>query len=142
MDKSEESVACYMEALRRGDREAAFFGLIEAEHTVVPRLIQAFQEERDPELRAALVKIIWQHRQPETLGFLASALREPDERIWQEALDGIVALGGEKAVAVLEQARAAADFSTGDGRRFVEWIDEALVQIREKRVPERGAGAR
>jgi len=129
MTDSERFVAHHSERLRAG--EDAFFPLIEAEDAVVPILIEACRAEHDPDVRAALVEIIWQHRIPETIEFLSQALTDDVPEVWENALDGLVALGGKAAIEALKSAR---DRISVHGRATadkVEWIDEAVCQIRE-----------
>ena len=59
--------AYYLEKLKGADSDAAYKSLIEADHAIVPLLIKAYRTESIPTIRATLVKIIWQHRIPETI---------------------------------------------------------------------------
>jgi hypothetical protein len=131
MRNADEYAAYYLERLRRGD-ENAFFGLIEADPDVVPILVEAFAKEKDREIRAEILRCIWQHRLPQTVGFLAEVLHDPEPAVWQEALEGLVAIGGSQAVEALQAARTRVP--PGRARRAItaEWIDEALEQVRER----------
>jgi HEAT repeat protein len=122
--KLSEQVAYYIGRLRGPDGEDAYHSLIEADDAVVPLLIEAFGVQKDMNVRAELVEIVWQHRLPETVGFLARALDDPAPEVWKSALDGLVALGGPSAVQALERARERAQ--PGDK---ADWIEEALEQI-------------
>ena len=42
----------HLEAYRRGDRDRAFFGLINRGDDLLPDLVKAFQSETDPKIRA------------------------------------------------------------------------------------------
>lgn len=121
--------AHYIERLRAG--EDAFFPLIEAEDAVVPVLIEAFRSEQDAGVRADLVEIIGQHRLPETVEFLAEALADSVPSVWKEALDGLVALGGTAAIEALESARDRILSHGQKGTVQIDWIDEAIQQIRQ-----------
>src|SRR5262245_43265713 len=68
-------VADYLSRYRRGDREAAFFGLLETDHAILPELVAAFRSESDSRVRAFLVEVIWLHRQQSVIPFLGEALR-------------------------------------------------------------------
>jgi hypothetical protein len=131
MKSASEYAAYYLERLRQGQAEEAFFGLIEADSAVLPALIEAFPRDENRGIRAQIVQCIWRHRRPEALGFLADLLYDPDKAVWQEALDGLVALGGCEAIRVLQevQRRLPADRAGGITR---EWVDEALEQLREE----------
>ena len=111
--------------------EDAYHHLIEADHAVIPYLVEAYQVEQEAALRALLVEIIWQHRVPETVEFLSTALQDPAPEVWKAALDGLVILGGSAAVCTLETVRCEL-LSDRQGRTVqMEWIDEALQQIGE-----------
>src|SRR5262245_40284300 len=105
MFSAEETVAYYLERLRQGDDEEAFFGLIESHSRVVPVLIEAFATEKDRVVRAQIIQYIWQHRRPDTVPFLAHVLHDPEPAVWKEALDGLVAIGGDGALQALQAAR-------------------------------------
>jgi hypothetical protein len=62
--------AYYVERLRGDDAENAFFRLIEADAAVLPYLMRAFGSDENREIRPEIVRCIWQHRRPESIGFL------------------------------------------------------------------------
>jgi len=96
----------------------------------VPALIAAYDAERNAKVKARLVEIIWQKRAPDSLRFLEQALQRPEAAVWRAALDGIVAIGGEKALALLEteKRRMYSNLSADMGLR-ADWIDEAIDRI-------------
>ncbi len=114
----------HVEGLRAGE-EDAFHALIEAPHAVLSALIARFHVEADPELRASIVEVVWQHRQSDTLPFLAQALADSSEQVWKQALDGLVTIGGPGAVATVSAFKSACDPT--DPR--AEWLTEALEQL-------------
>jgi HEAT repeat protein len=127
MSEPSEMASYYIQRLTGPDGEDAYHSLVEADDAVVPLLIEASRVERNSAIRAELVEIIWQHRLPETVRFLAEALDDPAPEVWKSALDGLVALGGPSAIRVLESAKQKAF-----PRDRADWIDEALQQLREK----------
>jgi hypothetical protein len=101
------------------------FGII-----ALPLFIAAFQRETDPKRRSRLVRIVWQFRDSTALPALAEALRDAHEKVWKDALDGVVTLGGEQALRLLAEARATvAHYS--DALVRIAWIDEAVEQIKQ-----------
>jgi hypothetical protein len=97
----------------------------------LPYFVTAFSEEKNPERRAKLVRVIWQFRDVVALPTLATALGDPVPEVWKNALDGVVTIGEasrDEALAVLKQARdsAAADPCGSDQ---LSWIDEAIDQV-------------
>ena len=131
MSSAEDYVAYHLDRLRRGHAEA-FFGLIEADPTVLPVLIEAFAKEEDRGIRAEIVRCVWQYRRPEAVGFLGEALHDSEPAVWQEALDGLVALGGERAIQALQAARARIPVGRAGRAITEEWVEEALEQVREQ----------
>jgi hypothetical protein len=125
-----EYVAHYIGRLRGLENEDAYHRLHEADHAVVPILMGAFRTEQDPGIRAVLVDIVWQHRLPETAGFLAEALADPDPEVWKNALDGFVTLG-PSAIPTLQSVRNRIQLTTAAEHTRAEWIDEALDQMKE-----------
>ncbi len=71
MENWNDYCSYYIEKLRSRERDDGFHGLIEADHSVVPILIDAYRKEKDPVMRCQLVHIIWHHRQQMTIPFLA-----------------------------------------------------------------------
>ena len=97
-------------------------------------MAKAYRLETDRRRRAVLVHCLWQFRDAAALPALASALSNPDDGVWKEALDGIVTLGGEAAVQVLAAARG--ELSRGPDQTIrSEWIDEAIQKVRRSGGP-------
>jgi HEAT repeat protein len=94
----------------------------------LPYFVEAFEKETDPQDRARLIRIIWQFRDAAALPTLGTALGDPSEVVWKDALDGIVALGGKQAHEILQDAYTKLENQTSN-REKLEWISEALAQI-------------
>src|SRR5262245_60741802 len=88
-------------------------------------VVEELRRTSDIRRREALVHCLGQFRDPAALPALADALADPIDRVWKEALDAIVTLGGSGGRDVL--ARARAKESEGSAKR--EWIDEAFHQL-------------
>ena len=88
-------------------------------------VVEEFYNASDVRRREALVHCLGQFRDPAALPALADALADPADRVWKEALDAIVTLGGTGGREVLERARAKE--SARSAKR--EWIDEAIGQL-------------
>jgi len=132
MTELEQFAAHHIERLRAG--KDAFFPLLEANHAIVPVLIEACRAEPDPDVRAELVEIIWQHRLPETVEFLSEALVDDAPEVWKNALDGLVALGGEAAINALESAKNRVLSHRQGMADRAEWINEAIQQIKQEQI--------
>jgi hypothetical protein len=122
-------ISYYLERLRAANDEGAYDALVQSEDSSVPMLIDAYYAETSIELQADLVEIVWKHRLPETLDFLSAALRHDDPRIWKNALDGMVAIGGQTSIMRLETERSRLFAAPQDFKTRLEWIDEAIQQI-------------
>ena len=120
----------YLAKLDTSDHDNAWHSLIEADPKAIPLLIEAFRAEQNVGVRAEIVEIIWQHRRPETIPFLAEVLDDPEPEVWKAGLDGLVALGGDAALEALAAARQRVKAALGGGAVQLEWIDEAIEQIR------------
>jgi hypothetical protein len=120
----------YLEKLKGADSDAAYHSLIGADHSIVPILIKAYRTESIPTIRATLVKIIWQHRIPETISFLSEALDDNHPEVWKNALNGFAALGSLDSIQILESAKQ--PIQVTDAIRVIktDWINEAILRIR------------
>jgi HEAT repeat protein len=118
------AVRHYLDIARAGQIESAFFGLIDLDKSVLPILEQEFRLEKDPSVRALIIKAVWNARWPGSIPFVAEALGDPQPQVWKEALDGLVALASPESRAVVESAIALA---TDPARRVL--LQEALEQI-------------
>src|SRR5215510_11413407 len=67
---------------------------------------EALNDEPRAKRRAALVRLVWETRSADCVPFLALARADADDRVWKEALDGLVTIGNEGALAVLTRERA------------------------------------
>jgi hypothetical protein len=133
-----EALRYYLHQMRDGAAEHAFFGLLELGQEALPLLIAEAGSPNYRDLRANLVEVIWQYRQPEAVAFLGAALNDPDPAVWMQALDGLVVLGGPDAVAQVREALARIDRRGSSGGPSEEWLREALDQILS---PESAGGA-
>ena len=127
MTKFAVQVAYHLNQYRQGNRDDAFFGLIEMNHDVVPELINSFQKESEPQTRAFLVEVIWEHRQQSSISFLAEVLQESD--VWKEALNGLVTLASPVALEGLRSARNRQFSKKKETDEFREWLEEAITQV-------------
>lgn len=98
--------------------------------SAMPYFIAALQQGNTPPRRPRLVRVISQFRDSAALPTLAIALRDPFEHVWKNALDGMVALGGNQALAVLNEALAMTSATPAETEKF-EWIHEAVTQVAE-----------
>jgi hypothetical protein len=114
----------YLQRFREGDYYIAFSGLLEMGDEILPDLMTLFGKERDPDFRAFLVKIIWEHRQSSAIPFLGIAMRDAEPKVWKEALDGLVTLASQPAIDVLRSER-----NQQKEDKILQWIDEAIEQI-------------
>jgi HEAT repeat protein len=127
-----EYAAYYIERLGGPDRDNAYHSLIEADNAIIPILIDAFHSEQNPSIRSQLVEVIWQHRLAETIQFLSQVLGDPAPEVWKSALDGLVAIGGQSVIHILEDAKQRVESGHQAKITQIEWISEAIEQIREK----------
>jgi hypothetical protein len=118
-----------LDKFRNGDQESAFIDLIEMAGEVLPALTEHFRIEADVTVRALLVRVVWERRDQAALPFLAEALVQPQEEIWQEALDGLVAFASPESLDVLRRARQREDADEEVARRFRMWLEEAIQQV-------------
>jgi hypothetical protein len=118
------------EISRRAEEEA-FSELLEMPGDVLPALTAAFRTQQDPALRAFLVKAAWQRGDRQAIALLAEAVNQSDEEIWQEALDGLVALASPEALAVLMAARTRKFADRSVSQRFQSCAREAIEYIRQ-----------
>ncbi|HTQ39337.1 MAG TPA: HEAT repeat domain-containing protein [Pirellulales bacterium] len=124
--------AYYLERLRAEDNSAAFFGLLESDSSVVPDLVALYRSESDPSIREFAIEVLWQRRDLSIIPLLGEALHDPNTAVWQQALDGLVALASPESLAVLRQAQTKQFSKQGDAQEFRQWIDEAIEQIELK----------
>ena len=126
----ERLVARAVAVLRKGPGKVdEYFELVEADHAVLPLLIDAFRAETNRSTRALLVDAIWEHRTPAVLEFLGEALGDADPPVWKNALDGFVALGSPAALDGLRAARTRLAAAAPPDAERLQWIDEAVQQI-------------
>ena len=98
---------------------------------VMAALTIAFRTEQDPAIRTFLIKVAWQRGDRQAIDLLAKALNKSDEEIWQEALDGLVALASPEALTVLMAARTR---ELADRQRFQSCAEEAIDIFAESSI--------
>lgn len=128
----EEPFDYYLDRLRNGDSEA-IFGLMELGPEALPLIEKAIASVQNSSVRQDLVHVAWQTRVPTSIKILASSMNDPSPAVWKEAIDGLVTLASPEAVDVLRRAREQAPDRPTHGRySFIEWIDDALQQIKAR----------
>ena len=125
----ELEVRAALAKFRSGEEEAAFFDLIELPGDMLPAMIQVFRKEQDADIRALLVKVAWERRDQAAVPFLKEALIQSEERVWQQALDGLVAFASSESLEILHRARTHVHQDEGTAKRFHLWLDEAIQQV-------------
>ena len=94
---------------------------------IVPHLVEAFWAEKNPEIRANLIYVIWQFREKSTAPFLIEAMDDVYDQVWMNALDGLVTLGGEDVTQLLIEFMTSLNPDDIRGA----WSMEAIEQISE-----------
>ena len=122
-------IVSLIDRFRSGDEDAALQGLIELPDDALADLTEYFRSEALAPIRALIVKAIWERRNPSSIPFLGEALRDPEEEVWQEALDGLVTLASVESFAVLQNAKISAPSEHSKDRRFRLWLEEAIEQV-------------
>jgi hypothetical protein len=125
----EAEVRAALEKFHRGDDETALVELLEVRGDVLPGIIDVFHAEPRDDIRAFLVKAAWERREETVIPFLAEALNDPAEEVWQEALDGLVAFSSPASLKILQSARSRKFIEETAAKRFNLWLEEAIQQI-------------
>lgn len=119
----------YLDALRTGDEECAFFGLLDLGEDAVPVLIEQAAKRENRDIRATLANVICQWRQPSSVDFLGQAMTDDNPAVWKQALDGLVTIGGPAALAWLAKTRACLERGELHNGLTTEWLDDAAEQL-------------
>lgn len=125
----EEPILNALDLFRAGDDEGALGALLDCAEELLPSLISIYQREDDAEARAFLVRIAWERREPKSASFIADALQDPAEEVWQSALDGTVALASEEMLDLLKTVRSVERADLSSTRRFQICVDEAILYV-------------
>lgn len=133
-----ETVTRFLDELDGPKGEEALCSLTSLPSEALRFVAEAYHRETDGRRRQSLIHALWQFRDAAALATLSAALRDPDDRVWKEALDGIVTVGGPAGLRVLEEARSdlPGDRMSSTKR---EWIDEAIEQLEEAMTRENGS---
>ena len=114
---------------RRGDEEDEFYDLLELPGELLPDLIQRFYAATESPVRACWSKLPGREKKAASVPFLKRALETPDELVWQQALDGLVALASPEVHEILLTARTQEFADTILTNRFRLWLEEAIQQV-------------
>lgn len=122
----------YIERFVQGEEEQAFHGLREMDHDVLPELSEAFRTAPETETRVFLLNVIWEHRQQSAIPILLEGLFDAEPSVWQEAMDGLVALSSHDSLDALSQARNRHFAVNRDKIIFSDWLEEAIEQVEQQ----------
>lgn len=118
----------YIEQYREGRRDEAFHGLLDLSRDILSELIMIFRKERDIQLQAFLIEVIWQHREASVIPFLGEILNDTEPLIWKEALNGLVTLASPQALDAMRTARGRKFVRKRDADYFLGYLEEAIRQ--------------
>jgi hypothetical protein len=118
-----------LDKFRAGDEEVAFYELLELPGTLLPALVDRFRSESQSPIRALLIKVAWERKEEGVIHFLSEALMEPEELVWQQALDGMVAFASQEVREILLAARTHEFADEALTSRFHLWVEEAIQQV-------------
>ena len=121
-----------LQLVRSGDADTAFHTLLDIGPEVLPELVGVFWKEHDVEVREFLVKAIWEYRHHSAIPFLREALNDPEQRVWRQALDGLVTIDSPASLAAMRAAMAR-EFANHDAKQeFRGCLEEAFEQAQQK----------
>ena len=129
MPVNEEALSAYLELMRAGDSEEAFFGLLDFGGDAVPLLIEEAAKPENRLIRARLVEVIRQYRDPRATEFLGQALDDANPEVWKQALDGLVTIGDAEAAGWLQRSQIRLERGEVRNGLTAEWVSEALEQL-------------
>jgi|SRR5262245_45830588 len=124
-------VAEVLVLFRAGEEERAFFALVHTMPGLQSALAEAFREEKDAHVRAFLVKVLWEQRDPAVLSLLADALGDRNAEVWKEALNGLVTLASPQSLDILGRALEESISGRAEQKKFGSWVSEAIGQVKE-----------
>jgi hypothetical protein len=130
--KLADAVAYYLERYRQRHDDEAFHGLRTLDASALPELAKVYHESTDTSARTFILNVIWQHRQPSEIPLLAEALFDSEPQIWKEAMEGLVAFASAESLQALRLARTRLFTNHGEGKRFSEWLEDAIEQAESK----------
>jgi hypothetical protein len=125
----ESKIVEALDLFRVGNDEAALAALLEPPDEILPALARMFRYQADPALRAFMVRVAWERREPTSIDFIVEALNDPAEEVWQAALDGSVALASPEVLAMLLSVRQQERADAATTRRFQICVDEAMLYV-------------
>jgi hypothetical protein len=124
----EEIIRAAVAAYRNGEEEP-LAALLELEADIVPAMAELFRAEADADVRAFLVRVAWERREPTSIDFIVEALSDASEEVWQSALDGSVALASLEILEVLHATKMQERVDATMARRFQMCVDEAILYV-------------
>lgn len=124
-----DKILTALDRYRNGDDDGAISILQEIDGEMLSALAEIYRAEEDPDMRAFIVRIAWERREPATVDFIVEALNDPAEEVWQSALDGTVALASPEILDILKSLRAADRPDPARARRFQACLDEAILYV-------------
>jgi hypothetical protein len=94
----------YLEIARAGDSDAAFHGLRDLPQVSLNDLTVTFRSENDPEIRGLILRVAKDRRVAESLELFSEAITDPNQQVFEEAMDGLVSLGTPDAKTALNSS--------------------------------------
>jgi HEAT repeat protein len=118
----------YLTGELSGDHvDDAWHSLVELGPAALPHVVNAFEAQPKRSVAVALIRVLSEYRTRDALPFFTTLLGSAECEIWKTALDGIVAMGDESAIALLRE------ISEALGTEKRSWVEEAISQIKKGR---------
>lgn len=124
--ESELEALCrhYIDQLEGENAENALHSMMELPTEALSILMSFYRTQESHLKKRDIVHSIWQHRDKDTLGFLLGILeKEENESIWQETLDGIIALKGSSELLQLKIKESRKASSIREAIEFIEGLN-------------------
>ena len=124
---TQKYISAEVEKLASPFAEHACCNLWTMTSAIIPQLTEAFWAERNPEIRANLIYVVWKFREKSTAPFLIEAMDDVHDQVWMNALDGLISIGGEDVTKRLIEFMTTLNPDDIRGA----WVMEAIEQISE-----------
>lgn len=97
----------------------------------IPLLCHQYRHAASPMVRQAIVAAVDRYRRPEDIPFFGEVLRDPEEEVWQAAVDALVSQPGQQSLDVLRLALQEVTGSPRPDKNKLLFFEDAVRELQK-----------
>ena len=127
----ETKVKQLISELQTGDSGSASCALGAMGSGVIPALRAEYACSQSPAVRLSIVEVLGEFRRPEDVPFFGEALMDPNEAVWQAAIDALASVPGPASLQAVRTTLTRLSAVSGAESKKWSYLQEAVSELQK-----------